>query len=212
MNYSLFPRRQIASRDENGHTLKFESSRERQYRKLKIFIPDADNSTHTISIEYVVSDALRFFDDHDEFYWNITGDDWHIPIESASAHIVLPAGASNIRANVFTGAYRSPVRDATAEIAGTGVDVRTNGPLGIHEGLTVAIAFDKGAVQRTHCASTLSSSTFAATGLSSFLSLPSSLMFWLWWTQGRDPRLRPIAAQYEPPDQTHSRRSWHPHR
>src|SRR5207244_7705573 len=25
-------------------------------------------------------------------------------------------------------------------------------------------------------------------------------MFWLWWTRGRDPRLRPIAAQYEPPD------------
>src|SRR5947207_7769620 len=25
-------------------------------------------------------------------------------------------------------------------------------------------------------------------------------MFWLWWTKGRDPRLHPIAAQYEPPD------------
>ena len=24
-------------------------------------------------------------------------------------------------------------------------------------------------------------------------------MFWLWWNKGRDPRLRPIAAQYEPP-------------
>ena len=27
------------------------------------------------------------------------------------------------------------------------------------------------------------------------------LMFWRWWTRGRDPRLRPIAAQYEPPEQ-----------
>ncbi len=26
-------------------------------------------------------------------------------------------------------------------------------------------------------------------------------MFHLWWNKGRDPRLRPIAAQYEPPDQ-----------
>jgi uncharacterized membrane protein YgcG len=25
-------------------------------------------------------------------------------------------------------------------------------------------------------------------------------MFWWWWNRGRDPRLRPIAAQYEPPD------------
>src|SRR6202043_3514915 len=28
-----------------------------------------------------------------------------------------------------------------------------------------------------------------------------AVMFYLWWTKGRDPRLRPIAAQYEPPDQ-----------
>jgi len=26
-------------------------------------------------------------------------------------------------------------------------------------------------------------------------------MFWLWWNRGRDPRLRPIAAQYQPPDE-----------
>ncbi len=25
-------------------------------------------------------------------------------------------------------------------------------------------------------------------------------MFWLWWSKGRDPRLQPIAAQYNPPD------------
>jgi uncharacterized membrane protein YgcG len=25
-------------------------------------------------------------------------------------------------------------------------------------------------------------------------------MLWLWWTRGRDPRLRPIAAQYQPPE------------
>ena len=26
-------------------------------------------------------------------------------------------------------------------------------------------------------------------------------MLYLWWTHGRDPHLRPIAAQYEPPNQ-----------
>jgi len=25
-----------------------------------------------------VSDALKFFEDHDEFYWNITGDEWDV--------------------------------------------------------------------------------------------------------------------------------------
>lgn len=198
LNYSLFLNVKRVS-DENGDKLKFESSRDRQYLKLKIYIPNADNSTHTISIEYVVSGALRFFDDHDEFYWNITGDEWPIPIEEASAHLVLPDGTSGIRVNAFTGAYRSSGRNAVAEIAGNGVDVHTTSPLGIREGLTVAVAFDKGTVREP----TALSLFFHYLRSNWPIGLPVvafALMFWLWWTRGRDPRLRPIAAEYEPPD------------
>jgi len=197
-NYSLFlDVRSIT--DGNGNKLKFESSRERQNRKLKIYVPDADNSTQTIVIEYVASDALRFPEDYDEFYWNVTGDEWDIPIDAASAHIVLPPGASGIRANVFTGSFRSKGREAAAEVAGTGVDVTTIAPLGIHEGLTVAIAFDKGAVHEPTALDKLS--LYLRSNWALFLPIVAFfLMFWLWWTKGRDPRLRPIAAQYEPPD------------
>jgi uncharacterized membrane protein YgcG len=198
LNYSLFLDVKRIT-DESGTKLRYESSRERQYLKLKIYIPHADNSTRTISIEYVVSDALRFFDDHDEFYWNITGDEWPIPIESAGAHIVLPDGASSIRANVFTGAYRSTARNANYEIAGTGVDVSTASPLGIREGLTVAVAFDKGAVHEPSRLELFF--LYLRSNWAFFLPLLAFVfMFWLWWTRGRDPRLRPIAAQYAPPD------------
>jgi uncharacterized membrane protein YgcG len=198
LNYSLFlDVRSIT--DGNGNKLKFESSRVAQNRKLKIYIPDADNSTQTVVIEYVVSDALRFFDDYDEFYWNVTGDQWEIPIDAASAHIVLPPGASNIRANVFTGSFRSKGREAAAEVAGTGVDFTTSAPLGIHEGLTVAVAFDKGVVHEPTAADKFS--LFLRSNWAFFLPIAAFfLMFWLWWTKGRDPRLRPITAQYEPPD------------
>jgi hypothetical protein len=87
---------------------------------------------------------LRFFDEHDEFYWNVTGDEWDVPIESAAAHIVFPSNATGLRANAYTGAYHSKGRESVAEIVGTGVDVATTSPLGIHEGLTVAVACDKG--------------------------------------------------------------------
>jgi uncharacterized membrane protein YgcG len=199
MNYTLFLDVKRVS-DENGQTLRYESSRERQYRKLKIFIPNADNSTHTISIEYAVSDALRFFDEHDEFYWNVTGDEWDVPIESASAHIVFPSNATGLRANAYTGAYHSRGREAVAEIVGTGVDVATTSPLGIHEGLTVAVACDKGVFKEPSQLSLVwrflrSNWPLAIPFLAFFL------MFRLWWLRGRDPRLRPIAAQYEPPDQ-----------
>jgi len=198
LNYSLFlDVRRVT--DEDGDKLKYETSRERQYLKLKIYLPHADNSTRTISVEYIVTDALRFFDDHDEFYWNVTGDEWPIPIQQAGAHIVFPDGASGLRANVFTGAYRTNTGNATAEIAGTGVDVRTTSALGIHEGLTVAVAFDKGVVRELSGFSRFF--LYLQSNWPFFLPLATFFfMFWLWWTRGRDPRLRPIAAQYEPPD------------
>jgi len=199
LNYSLFLDVKRVT-DASGRALKYETSRERHYRKLKIYISDADNSTQTISIEYTVSDALRFFDDHDEFYWNVTGDEWDIPIQSASARIILPEGTTNIRANVFTGAYRSRAQNADVDIAGNGVEVRTRDPLRLHEGLTVAVAFDKGFVHEPTAANKLA--LFLRSNWPLGIPIAAfTVMFYLWWTRGRDPRLRPIAAQYEPPGQ-----------
>ena len=199
LNYTLFlDVKQVT--DGNGHRLKFDSSRVRHYRKLKIYIPDADNSVQTVSIEYTVSDAIKFFEDHDELYWNVTGDEWDVPIESAHAQIILPAGASNIRATAFTGVYGSHAKDAEIDIAGNGVEVRTTAPLPYHAGLTVAVAFDKGVIQEPTVADVVG--RFLRSNWPLFLPVVVfCLMFYLWWTRGRDPRLRPIAAQYEPPNQ-----------
>ncbi|MBS1840491.1 MAG: DUF2207 domain-containing protein [Acidobacteria bacterium] len=197
INYSLFLK--VKSITEDGASLKYESSRERHYRKLKIYFPGAEDTTKTIVIEYTVSDALRFFDDHDEFYWNVTGDEWDVPIAAAGATITLPVGATGIRTNVFTGAYRSTGKQAEAEIVGNGVTVHTTAPLGYHEGLTVAVAFDKGLVHEP----TAADRTIQFLRSNWPLLLPMGtfcIMFWLWWTKGRDPRLRPIAARYDPPD------------
>ena len=199
MNYSLLLS-DVRITDGSGHDLKYDSSRVRHYRRFRIYVPNADNSVQTIKIQYTVSDALRFHEDFDEFYWNVTGDEWDAAISSASASIALPVAAQNIRANVFTGSYGSTAKNAVAEVVGNGVNVRTTAPLGYHEGLTVAVAFDKGAVREPNA--------FDKTVLffrSNWpLLLPvliGVLMFRLWWTRGRDPRLRPIAAQYEPPEQ-----------
>jgi uncharacterized membrane protein YgcG len=198
LNYTLFLDVKGVT-DETGAKLRYETSRERHYRNLKIYIPNADNNTRTISIHYTVSDALKFFDDHDEFYWNVTGDEWGIPIESAGAHIVFPDGTSNLRAKAFTGAYRSTGRDAIIEISGTGVDAQTRDPLPMHEGLTVAIAFDKGAVREPSTLRLLF--RYLRSNWPLFIPIAAFFaMFWWWWTHGRDPRLRPIAAQYQPPD------------
>jgi len=198
LNYSYFLT--VKSIEEGGRALRFESSTERQFRHLKIYVPIADNSTHTISIHYVISNALRFFPDHDEFYWNITGNYWEVPILQASAHIVFPEDIKNLRTKVFTGPVGSRAHGATVNVVGSGVDVQTDASLAPREGLTIAIACDKGVLREP-------------TGLDLFflyfrsnwpLIIPVlvfPLMFWWWWTRGRDPALRAIATQYQPPEQ-----------
>jgi uncharacterized membrane protein YgcG len=206
-NYTLFLSVKSIT-DSDGHALKYESSRQRHYRQFKIYFTNPkdphdtlpSNSVRTVSIHYTVSDALRFFEDHDEFYWNVTGDEWTVPIQSASARIVLPEGTSNIRANVYTGAYGAHAHDADAEVAGNGVEVHARQSLPIRQGLTVAVAFDKGFVHEPTAFDKFS--LFLRSNWPLIIPIfVFFLMFYLWWTRGRDPRLRPIAAQYEPPDQ-----------
>jgi uncharacterized membrane protein YgcG len=198
LNYSLFLSVRRVS-DENGNSLKYESSRERHYRKLKIYVPNARDVTRTIIIEYTVSNALRFFEDHDELYWNVTGDEWDFPIRSANARIVLPNGTTNLRANAFTGVYGSRASNAVAEINGNRVAFHTLQSLGYREGLTVAVGFDKGFVREP----SLTYKFVLFLGSNWPLAAPIVAffyMFWIWWSRGRDPHLRPIAVQYEPPD------------
>jgi hypothetical protein len=84
-------------------------------------------------------------------------------------------------------------------IEGNRIFIATTRPLGFREGLTVAVAFDKGVVREPSRAA-----QFALFLLSNWpFALPILalvIMFARWWTNGRDPRLRPIAVRYEPPD------------
>jgi len=198
LNYSLLIDH-ITLADGDGHSLKYEQSREGRYTKFKIYIPNANDSTHTVVLHYRVIDAIRFFEDHDELYWNVTGNDWEVPIESASAHIVLPAGVTGLHAIAYTGALNSRAQDAVVEVHDNFVDIHTTRPLSFHEGLTAVVGFDKGFVHppssATRFVQFLRSNTPLLIPVGIFF-----LMFWLWWTRGRGPERQAIAVQYEPPD------------
>ena len=198
LNYTLLIDR-ISATDSNGNVLKFEQSSEGRYTKFKIYIPNADDSTHTIIFHYRVMDALRFFEDHDELYWNVTGNDWEVPIQFASAHITLPAGVTGLHAIAYSGATNSRAQDAVVEVKDNSVDIHTTRPLSFHEGLTAVVGFDKGFVHQPSAATKfgqfLRSNTPLLIPIAAFF-----VMFWLWWTRGRGPERQAIAVQYEPPD------------
>jgi uncharacterized membrane protein YgcG len=185
--------------DGQGRALKYETSRHGGDLRIKIYIPGAENATRTVTIHYRIQNGLRFFDDYDELYWNVTGDQWPVPIDAASATIHLPVEVTGVRAKAYTGAFGSRAQNANVQVTGSMIHIATDRPLDMHEGLTADVAWGAGVVQRP---------TFL-TKVGWFLrsnwplGLPLLVfpaMFGIWWKRGRDPRLRPIAAQYEPPD------------
>ncbi len=89
INYQLFVN-VTSITDENGAKLKYDSSISGASRDLKIYIPNAVNATRIVEIAYRVRNGTRFFDGYDEFYWNVTGNDWPVPIDHASASVHFP--------------------------------------------------------------------------------------------------------------------------
>jgi uncharacterized protein (TIGR04222 family) len=184
--------------DGEGRPLKIETSRERHYVKIKIWVPGAQNVTRTVVLSYRATNALRFFDEHDELYWNVTGDEWDVPIEAATAQIELPAGTEGVRAIAFNGVYGSRAQDASVETSGTTVRIAMPQALGFHEGLTAVVGWNKGVVAEPTAAA-------RATGMLASnwpLAIPIPVffaMFLAWRRRGKDPRPRPVAVQYEPP-------------
>jgi uncharacterized membrane protein len=198
-NYTLFLT-VTGVTDGQGNKLKYDSSVQGDFRHLKIYIPDAVNTTKVVDISYTVKNAVRWFDDHDELYWNVTGNDWPVPIDSAMAIILFPPNAANnLRGQAFTGVYGSEGRDATTVVNGNVVKVSTNSALEMREGLTADVYITKGVLtqpsQLTFALWFLRSNVIVLLPLWAFV-----VMFFFWWTKGRDPKADvSVAPMYDPP-------------
>jgi uncharacterized membrane protein len=196
-NYTLFVKLESVT-DASGQPLKVEPSRERHYLKWKIYVNDATDVVRTIIVHYRIANGLKYFEDHDELYWNVTGDEWDVPLENATAQILLPPGATGIRALAFTGANGSRAQNAEIGTSANTVTLSMLRPLGFHEGLTAVVGWDKGFVTPPGTRDLISQ--FLESNWPVFFPIPVFLfMFWLWYTRGRDPRVGPIAVQYAPP-------------
>ena len=198
-NYSLFLKVESVTDLEN-RPLKYEVSRDGDFKKIKIYVPGAVDTSKTVLITYSSPNAVRWFDDHDEFYWNVTGNDWPVPIDHASALVSLPENtAGGLRAQAFTGVYGSHDQEATANVTGSRVEFETTNPLPMRGGLTVDVFIPKGLL---HAPSTLTKAMwFLRSNIVVLVPFwVFAVMFAVWWYKGRDPDPgRSVAPQYEPP-------------
>ena len=198
-NYTLFIKLDSVT-DDSGNKLKVEKKTNNGFLHLKIYVPGAVDATRTVNIEYSVANGTRFFEDHDEFYWNVTGNDWPVPIEQASAMIYFPAEASGkLRAQAFEGVYGSS-QHASASVTGPGVSVETTDSLPMRGGLTGDVYIEKGVLHQPSGIARF----FRFIRSNPVLTVPLwafAVMFPMWWLKGRDPDPgMSVAPMYEPPE------------
>lgn len=140
----------ISVDDENGRSYKFVKSWIDE-KILRLKIGDA-NKYVTGELQYIisykVSGALTYYSDHDELYWNVTGNDWNVPITFSRAQVTMPGQIEKEKINLkcFTGGYGSTESDCrTDNVEGIPVFGTIN-YLMANSGLSVVISFPKNIV------------------------------------------------------------------
>ena len=76
------------------------------YDGLSVRIGDADKTitgTHEYRISYAVNGAISIYEDGSEMYWNVTGDEWEVPILSATANIYANEGLLGDERTCYSG-------------------------------------------------------------------------------------------------------------
>lgn len=160
---------------------------------------------HTYELTYTVDREIGFFPDHDELYWNVTGDEWIFPIQKASATLHLPKGIARqaILLDAYTGRQGSAETDYTASADNqSNATFRTMRALGPHEGLTLVARWPKGFVRPPTDDQKyryfLEDNQTSVIGL---LGLIVVLIYYTaaWLLAGRDPAQGEITPRTEPP-------------
>src|SRR5262249_14754194 len=108
-----------------------------------------DPGDYTYVFRYRTTRQLGFFADHDELYWNVTGNGWDFPIGTASANVSLPGDIApeTLRLDGYTGAQGAKGRAYSASAdAPSHATFRTTHALAPREGLTIVVGFPKGIV------------------------------------------------------------------
>lgn len=159
---------------------------------------------HNYIFTYTVTRELGFFGDHDELYWNVTGNGWAFLIEQATAEVKLPTAiaSSAITATGYTGIAGSKAQELTSSVKENVVHFKALKPLNPGEGLTIVVGWPKGFVAEPTTLQKVrwflkDNSGVLVTGL--LLLALLAYYTWTWRKYGVDPGKGTIVAQYNPP-------------
>ncbi|MCO5121729.1 MAG: DUF2207 domain-containing protein [Burkholderiaceae bacterium] len=180
----------------------------RNDRGLRIYIGDENTllppGRHSYRLRYTTSRQVRHLPEHVELFWNVTGNEWAFPIESASAKIHLPDRAAPLRWTGYTGRVGALGTDWRAGLGADGaLEFATTRVLAPGEGLSVVaeipaglVAAPSGVQAVRHAALDYRRHLLAGLGLAGVLA------FYLlaWRAVGRDPPKGVTIPLFHPPE------------
>ncbi|MFA5775184.1 MAG: DUF2207 domain-containing protein [Ilumatobacteraceae bacterium] len=197
----------ISNVQRNNSSEPFSQTKEGDNIRVKIGSSDETITGEQVyTIEYHVDAVVNFLDASDEFYWNVSGNEWDWTWDSVSATVLPPDGQTLAAQSAicYTGAAGSTASDCAIAANGSGVNVSSVEPL------TVVATFPPTAFEKpaNYDALRAGAVPFATRYKNVFLGANAAvtllgfigLFFW-WLRHGRDPKMKAVTiAQYEPPD------------
>ena len=187
--------------EANGATSPYHTENEGDDYVLYVGEKDTylDPGNYAYTITYTTKGQVGFFPDHDEIYWNVNGNGWAFMVDSISALIHLPAAAQVKQTACYTGVMGSTETDCRDSI----IDPRTvffrGRTMGLYEGLTVAVGFQKGVVAEPPPPTFWEKHAVPLVG--GFITLLLLLYYVItWFRHGRDPDKPTVIPLFEAPD------------
>ena len=159
---------------------------------------------HTYTLRYTMQNVVGFFQDYDEIYWNVTGNDWAFPIEIARGSVILPEGAKVLEDKISSYTGRRGSKSSRAERRGLTFQTAFLQP---HEGLTVAVPFKKGLLHENKSHQITQKIEMFVRWLHKhetiwlrlLLLVTLAYCFYVWKRFGKDPAAH-VVRRYSPPD------------
>jgi len=189
----------LSVENEKGESYKFETNYSGGEATIKIGDPEktvAGNQTYVI--KYRLSNVLNFFGDKAEFYFNVNGNDWQVPIDKISAVVVLPDDRMVSDKKFFLGRYGDD--DASR------IQVEDESPLSISaknlavsEGLTYVVNWPEEITPKPKF-TRLALWWFFSNSIFLFPVLLLIFLMYMLYRYGIDPKGRiTIAPEFSPP-------------
>lgn len=184
---------------------------EKQQNGVRIRIGDADKTLtpgfYTYTIKYKTNRQIGYFEDHDELYWNVTGNGWEFTIDEAKAVVHLPEDVdmSKVKFEAYTGAQGSTAKRYIADknVYDNTVTFNTTSDLYSEEGLTIVVGFEKGIVHKPttqeYIAYWFQDNKGVLVGLGG-VAIIIIYCFITWCKVGKDPKKDIIIPRYNPPE------------